>query len=181
MLLVDKGKRPGCLVQTNEDWPIPIYRNDMTREDMLKYLDKGFERADVNTIAYEYNAIYSQARYSMLVTLRNKLSFKFPDLILLDYGDYFFVYSKKHNPNFEDDNIEQKLGYSCPVTKDKNKISITYSIVLTDQDDRQHTLFEVKCKDNYNTIKKQLENQVKTFIRTAKHYDFTVSYNLTKG
>jgi quercetin dioxygenase-like cupin family protein len=183
MLLVDKGKRPGCLVQTNEDWPHPHYRsNTTTREDMLKYLGKGFDKATSDSIAYEYDAIYSQVRYSMLVTLRRKLSFKFPDLVLVEYNDYFFVYSQKHNPNFEDGDIMQKLGYSCPNIKGKKNLTpLTYSIILTDQDDIQHVLFTVKCVDDYDKIKTQLKEQVRKFGTTAAQYDFAVSYDLVKN
>lgn len=179
MLLILKGRRPGCLVQTNEDWPHPSYHENMKREDMLKYLSKGFEKVTLDLITYEYNAIYSQARYSMLVALREKFSIKFPDLVFSEYDDYFFVYSKKYNPNFETGNIMQKLGYLCPLAKDKKSVAnLTYSIILTDQEDKRHTLFTVKCVDNYEKIKSQLEKQTKQFSSTAKDYDFKISYNI---
>lgn len=181
MLLVLKGKRPGCLVQTNEDWPHPAYSRSLMKEDMLKYLDKGFEKAGIDLIAYEYNAIYSQARYSMLVTLREKFEDKFPDLVLSEYNDYFFIYNKKYNPNFETGNIEQKLGYLCPVPSSKKTVTnITYSMFLTDQDDKVHTLFAVKCANNYDKIKTQLDKQVTKFSTVANQYDFTVSYKLDR-
>lgn len=180
ILTVLEGGRVGTMITLDENWPFPIYSSNISTEDMSKYIDHRLRDEDRRLISTEYVRIWNDKRSILIATFQERLRKFFKKLQLVEnYSSSFYIYNEELYPNFESYDNQTKLGYLCPKVNTIKPL-YSYKVIVTDNKGYKHTLFTVSCKDDPESLKKEINSSTRRIGRVISKYGLEVSSVINK-